>query len=380
SFATPSKKASGGCCGGAGPDGGCCKDNKVSTYPQESTVRFPSVLFKSYDPTQELIFPPRLMKKVPEPLHFQGRKAQWFRPTTLAQVLQIKAAYPSAKFVGGNTEIGVETKFKYMEYSPYVYLHDVAELQGVKITDEGITIGANVTAPVLTALLANIKYFAGNQIRNAASVAGNVATASPISDLNPVFVASNTEFSILSSDQSADAAARVVPATNFFVGYRKTALNPATDILTEIHVPFTRPGEYIRSFKQAKRKDDDIAIVTAAIRVQLGPDNTIVETGFGYGGMSAFTCQAKKTSEFLKGKRWGDKAVLDGALELLDEDLPMQYSTPGGMPEYRRTLAKSFFVRFWWDVIEQIKIEVEHDHGDIKLLTEEIHRDISLGA
>ncbi|KAF9215992.1 hypothetical protein BGZ59_011408 [Podila verticillata] len=382
SFAAPAKKA-GGCCGGGGADG----------------VRFPSVLFKAYDPTQELIFPPRLMKKTAEPLHFQGRKAQWFRPTSLAQVLQIKAAYPQAKFIGGNTEVGVETKFKYLEYSPYVYLHDVAELQGIKLTSEGITIGANVTvanfqkalkdalevvdpsqAHVLNALLANIKYFAGNQIRNAASVAGNIATASPISDLNPVFVASKSTFSILSSAQQVDSTARVVPATEFFVGYRKTALNPATDILTEIHVPLTRPGEYIRSFKQAKRKDDDIAIVTAAIRVQLAPDNTILETGFGYGGMSAFTCQAKKTSAFLAGKTWGQKDVLDRALELLDEDLPMELSTPGGMPEYRRTLAKSFFVRFWWDVIEQKKLSVAHEHGNIKLLTEEIHRDLSFGA
>ncbi|KAF9371362.1 hypothetical protein CPC16_003112, partial [Podila verticillata] len=401
SFAAPAKKA-GGCCGGGGADGGCCKDEKpekASTIPQESSVRFPSVLFKAYDPTQELIFPPRLMKKTAEPLHFQGRKAQWFRPTSLAQVLQIKAAYPQAKFIGGNTEVGVETKFKYLEYSPYVYLHDVAELQGIKLTSEGITIGANVTvanfqkalkdalevvdpsqAHVLNALLANIKYFAGNQIRNAASVAGNIATASPISDLNPVFVASKSTFSILSSAQQVDSTARVVPATEFFVGYRKTALNPATDILTEIHVPLTRPGEYIRSFKQAKRKDDDIAIVTAAIRVQLAPDNTILETGFGYGGMSAFTCQAKKTSAFLAGKTWGQKDVLDRALELLDEDLPMELSTPGGMPEYRRTLAKSFFVRFWWDVIEQKKLSVAHEHGNIKLLTEEIHRDLSFGA
>ncbi|KAF9930855.1 hypothetical protein BGZ67_005595 [Mortierella alpina] len=402
SFAAPSAKKAGGCCGGGGPNGGCCKDDKPelpSTIPQESSVRFPSVLFKQYDPSQELIFPPRLMKKTADSLHFQGRKAQWFRPTTLAQVLQIKAAYPQAKFIGGNTEVGVETKFKYMEYSPFVYLHDVAELQGVSITPEGITIGANVTvanfqkalkdaidtvseneAHVLRAFLANIKYFAGNQIRNAASVAGNIATASPISDLNPVFVASNSTFSILSSDQSVTSAARVVPATEFFVGYRKTALNPATDILTEIHIPLTRPREYIRSFKQAKRKDDDIAIVTAAIRVQLSADNTIVDTGFGYGGMSAFTCQAKKTSAFLKGKHWGDKEVLDGALELLDQDLPMEVSTPGGMPEYRRTLAKSFFVRFWWDVIEQQKLGVEHNHGNLKLMTEEIHRDLSFGT
>ncbi|KAF9115602.1 hypothetical protein BGX27_007181 [Mortierella sp. AM989] len=389
-----------GCCGGAGANGGCCKAfDKLFTVPQESSVRFPSVLFKTYEPTQELIFPPRLMKKVTEPLHFQGRKTAWFRPTALSQVLQIKAAYPHAKFIGGNTEVGIETKFKHMQYSPLVYLHDVEELKGVRITSEGMTIGANVSianfqkaleeaidsvseyqTPVLHAFLANIQYFAGHQIRNSASVAGNIATASPISDLNPVFIASNSTFSILSSEQSVSSAARVVPATEFFLGYRKTALNPETDILTEIYIPLTRPGEYIRAFKQAKRRDDDISIVTAAIRVQLTPDNKIVESSFGYGGMAPFTCQAKRTSEYLIGEKWGDKEVLDKTLETLDVDLPMQISTPGGMPEYRRTLAKSFFIRFWWDLVEQRSLSVQHDHGDIRMMTEEIHRHVSFGT
>ncbi|KAI8348586.1 molybdopterin binding aldehyde oxidase/xanthine dehydrogenase [Mortierella sp. GBAus27b] len=390
--------SSNGCCGNGGPNG-CCRAFDRPTVPKENSPNFPSVLFKKYDPTQELIFPPRLMKKTPQPLHFQGRKTQWFRPTTLEQVLRIKATFPTAKFVGGNTEVGIETKFKHFAYSPLVYLHDVAELRGISITSDGITIGANVTIAdfqkaleqaletvdihqgrVLRAFLANIKYFAGHQIRNSASVAGNVATASPISDLNPVFIASNAIFSILSSSQTADAPAREIPATEFFVGYRKTALDPESDILTRIHIPFTRPGESIRAFKQSKRRDDDIAIVAAAIRVRLSPESKIEEIVFGYGGMAAFTCQAKKTSEYLKDKTWGDKDVLEKALETLDEDLPMQISTPGGMAEYRRTLAKSFFVRFWWDVIQQQNMNVQHEHGDLRMMTEEIHRHVSFGS
>ncbi|KAG0207400.1 hypothetical protein BGX28_001339 [Mortierella sp. GBA30] len=394
------------CCGRAGPNGGCCRklafEKEIPVLSQESSSQLPSVSFKIYDPTQELIFPPRLMKKTAVPLHFQGRKTEWFRPTTLEHVLQIKSTYPQAKFVGGNTEVGIETKFKHMQYSPLVYLHDVAELQKIDIVPENgyITIGANVTisrfqkalqdamaivsesqAPILHAFLANIKYFAGHQIRNSASVAGNIATASPISDLNPVFIACNASFKILSTKQTADtSSARAVSATEFFRGYRRTALDPERDILTEIHIPLTRPHEYIRSFKQAKRRDDDIAIVTAAIRVLLSDDKRVKECSFAYGGMAAYTCQAKRASEYLQGKTWGDAEVLDKTLEMIDADLPMAISTPGGVPEYRRTLAKSFFVRFWWDVIKQQEITVEHDHGDIRMMTEEIHRHISSGS
>ncbi|KAF9439068.1 hypothetical protein BGZ76_000550 [Entomortierella beljakovae] len=395
SFASP--RASNGCCKGPDSAGGCCKAfDKTSTIPQESTPRFPSISFKTYDPTQELIFPPRLMKKIAQPLFFEGRKTKWFRPTTLSQVLQIKANHPNAKFVGGNTEIGIETKFKHMQYSPLVYLNDVEELQGFRITAEGLTVGANISitnfqkaldeavasvsehqTPVLRAFLANIKYFAGRQIRNSASVAGNIATASPISDLNPIFIASQSTFTILSS---VDSNARVVPATEFFMGYRKTALNPDTEVMTEIFIPFTREGEYIRAFKQSKRREDDISIVTAAIRVQLSPDNKVIDSTLGYGGMAAFTCQANRTSELLIGETWGDEIALEKILKSLDGDLPMKISTPGGMPEYRRTLAKSFFIRFWWDVIGQRELNVQHNHGDIRLLTEELHRHVSFGT
>ncbi|ORZ24999.1 molybdopterin binding aldehyde oxidase/xanthine dehydrogenase [Lobosporangium transversale] len=394
-----------GCCGKGGANGvdGCCKRFDVSsTVPQESSFQFPSVLFKTYDPTQELIFPPQLMKVGIKPLHFRGRKTQWFRPTTLSQARAIKAAFPHAKYVGGNTEVGIQKKFKHAAYSPLIYLHDITELQGIRFTSEEMIIGANVTianfqkaledgqkkvaehqVPVLHAFLANIKHFAGRQIRNAASVAGNIATASPVSALNPIFIASNSTFSILSSNQSADAstAARVVPATEFFQGCSKTALNPETDILTEIHIPLTRPDEYIRAFKQTKRRDDDTAIVSAAIRVRLSPeDHKVIESSFVYGNMTSFTCQAVKTSARLKDKRWGDESVLSMVLESLDEELPMQVSAPGGMPEYRRALAKSLFFRFWWDVVEKRGLSVQHDHGNLKLLTSEIHRHVSRGT
>lgn len=68
---------------------------------------------------------------------------------------------------------------------------------------------------VLQALEKQLRLFAGVQIRNVATVAGNIVTASPISDLNPLWVAAEAEFLL----QSASGK-RTVPAKDFFLGYR----------------------------------------------------------------------------------------------------------------------------------------------------------------
>ena len=59
-----------------------------------------------------------------------------------------------------------------------------------------------------------------------------------------------------------------VKAEDFFLGYRKVALQPH-EVLLRVSIPFNAKNEYVREFKQAHRRDDDIAIVNAGMRVQM---------------------------------------------------------------------------------------------------------------
>ncbi|KAF9581515.1 hypothetical protein BGW38_001442, partial [Lunasporangiospora selenospora] len=416
----------GGCCGGAGPDAVCCRMNEqTSTIPQESSVHFPLVDFKKHDPTQEIIFPPRLMKRIPQPLAFQSEKTQYYRPTDLQQVLQIKALYPKAKLIGGNTNVGLEVRFNNKYYSHLVDLSAIEELKTVQISDKGITIGANVTifnfqkaleealkgvsdeqAHVLKAFLTNCETLANRQVRNVASVGGNVVTAASVSNLNPVFVAARATFKIISVGSMSDfisnsnpvpaadkntfnsksseegvASSQEISAEEFFADPKMaTLLDQDRDVLTQIFIPLTRQGEYIRAFKHSKRHDDDMATITAAMRVQLSEDDRVMEASLVYGGMAKRICRLTLATKYLVGETWGDKDVLNKALDLLDKEMPLQHSSKGGMPEYRRTLAKSLFVRFWWYIIEQRKMNLQHDQGDLGLLTSELHRHVSRGT
>ena len=388
-------KANGGsgCCmeNGEANGGGCGKSNGVNGEDQ-SIKRFTPPGFIEYNPDTELIFPPALKKHEFRALAFGNKRKRWYRPVTLRQLLEIKSAYPSAKLIGGSTETQIEVKFKAMQYTASVFVGDIAELRQYKFEDDYLEIGGNVTLTDLedlakeavdhygerrgqpfAAILKQIKYFAGRQIRNVGTPAGNLATASPISDLNPVFMATNATLVAKSLDETIE-----IPMSEFFKAYRVTALTPDA-IIASIRIPvFNDKGEYLRAYKQAKRKDDDIAIVNSALRVKLDTNNIVESCSLVYGGMAPITISAKTAVAYLTGKKFDHPETLEGVMNALGQDFDLRFGVPGGMATYRKSLALGFFYKFYQEVLQELasaESEVEIDTDCIA----EIHRDISKG-
>jgi xanthine dehydrogenase/oxidase len=196
----------------------------------------------------------------------------------------------------------------------------------------------------MKALLDNIKYFAGKQIRNVSAIAGNICTASPISDLNPVFIALGAILKV----ESVQGGVREIQMADFFLAYRKTALLPS-EVLLAVRIPLTTPFQFASGFKQAKRRDDDIAIVNAGFFLSLKPsgdEDFIVErAAFAFGGMGPFAISTKKTDAFLKGKIWS-MSVVEQCYPLLLEDMPLSATSPGGQIEFRKSLGKVIIIDF----------------------------------
>ncbi|RAL65552.1 hypothetical protein DID88_005226 [Monilinia fructigena] len=141
--------------------------------------------------------------------------------------------------------------------------------------------------------------------------------------------------------QSRAQGKRDISISDFFVSYRTTKL-PDDAVVVNIRVPLSPPEarEIIKAYKQAKRKDDDIAIVTAAFRVRFDNDDIVSQVSL-----------------------------------ILAAELDLKYDVPGGMASYRRTLAISLFFRFWHEVVADIGFgKVDPD------LINEIHRGISSGT
>ena len=179
------------------------------------------------------------------PLVVRGEVSAWHRPVDLLGLLHVKREHPGARLIAGNSEVGVEMKFKGTKCPVLVGITHVPELQVVREVPGGVEVGAACTltrllsvcreacaarpvfqARTLKAIAGQLRWFAGKQIKNVASIGGNVATGSPISDLNPLWMACGASFALASADSDGEVTRREVPARDFFLGYRKVAMAP----------------------------------------------------------------------------------------------------------------------------------------------------------
>jgi xanthine dehydrogenase/oxidase len=354
----------------------------------------------------EPIFPPELRRLAatsadtspPTSYAIPGSLATWYRPSCLRDLLALKKQLgDEAKIVAGNSEVGIELKFKHAGYRHLVSVSGIAELKelALKPSDEAV-LGAGAALSDVEAFLAalycnaasspqplpahatrgaravcnQLRWFAGRQIRNVATLGGNVATASPISDLNPLWAALGARFVI----EGEGTGRREVPAREFFLGYRQTAMQPH-EVLVAVVMPLTREHEYACEFKQSPRRDDDIAIVNAGMRVRLAPppsadgaaggnDNsnedaswTVAEASIVYGGVAPRTLCAEGAERALVGQPW-TRATLERALAALrEEDVRVPPTAPGGRGEYRNSLSASFLFKFFARVSAELQRE-----------------------
>ncbi|KAG5867826.1 hypothetical protein JTB14_028231 [Gonioctena quinquepunctata] len=349
---------------------GSCSNDETK---QEDEVLFQPSHFIPYHPSQEPLFPPELRvsdKFDNEYLVIRGERVTWYRPTALNELLKLKHRFPEAKIVVGNTEIGVEMKFKQMVYPTVIQPVQIAELTQIQESTKGVKIGAAATLMDVESFLRQqiklqpeyktrifqsavnmLNWFAGKQIRSVGSLGSNIMTGSPISDMIPLLMAAKAELELLSE---RGGIRRVLLDNNFFTGYRKSIVRP-DEILFSILIPFTKEDQYFEAYKQARRREDDIAIVNEAVNVTFEPkSNVISDISFGFGGMSFKTVSAPKTQEKLRGLPW-NKGSLELAFASLLEDLPLDPGAPGGMIQYRRSLTLSLFFKAYLAISRQIQ-------------------------
>ncbi|CAF3600082.1 unnamed protein product [Rotaria sp. Silwood1] len=261
----------------------------------------------------------------------------------------------ASKLIFGNTRVQIETKFEHRKYSRLISVTHIKELQRLEQTADSLFLGAGVTftrlqskliewnneknndGGICQALLYQLKHFASTQIRNVASLGGNIVTASPISDVNPILQAAGA---ILELHRADSDTARHVPLSDFFLGHHHVAMID-DEVLVAVHIPLPQTSSkcFLRSYKQACRRDDSKGIVSAGLRVQLEQSNSaddqwrIVSTCFSFGGMASATIIAKNTQQELVGLSW-TRATMNKACELILKEMPLDELSPGGRPEY----------------------------------------------
>uniref|UniRef100_A0A4W6ETK1 Aldehyde oxidase 1 n=1 Tax=Lates calcarifer TaxID=8187 RepID=A0A4W6ETK1_LATCA len=373
------------CCQANGV-GNCCLNgaNNADEPEHEKPQLFDKDDFLPLDPTQELIFPPELILMAemanPQTLTFCGERMTWVSPTSLEELVQLKTSNPKAPLVMGNTNIGPDMRFKGVQHPLIISPTRVTELFEVTQTPQGVCLGAGCSlsevrslleklvpqlpeekTELFKALIQQLGNLGSQQIRNVASLGGNIMSAYPNSDLNPILAAGNSKV----------RGRREVPLNqDFFVSFGKTILKPE-EILVSVFIPFSRKGEFVRAFRQAPRKESSFATVTTGMRVFFSEGSRVVQDiSIYYGGMGPTTVSAAKTCAAIVARPWDDE-TLSRAYDILLDELALPPSAPGGKVEFRRSLTLSFLFKFNLEVLQKLREMMQ-----IKPLPREIQRSL----
>jgi xanthine dehydrogenase small subunit len=219
-------------------------------------------------------------------------------------------------------------------------LSRIDELKGISLGTDGLVIGARTTYTEmrrsalcrehLPALVEAAATIGALQIQNRGTLGGNIANASPAGDTLPILLAADARILV-----GGTRGEREIPATEFFTGYRETALAPDELIL---HVRFPLPnGRHVRFRKVGTRRAQAISKVVLALAWRdLGPPGWS-DVRVALGSVAPTPIRARRTEAVLEGTRPTPQVADHAAETLADELSPID--DVRSTAEYRRTVA-----------------------------------------
>jgi len=280
-------------------------------------------------------------------------------PTSLAELWHnIKTCKKdgNCKFLAGGTDLMVLANIQHIRYKHLIELANISELDFIKETASELVMGANVTFTQLQQdksvrkhfplLIKAVDQMASAQIRNSATLAGNIANASPVADGATTLLALQAEVIIASAKGE-----RRIPLREYYLGYKQTALKD-DEIIKEVVIPLPDSNKlYFGFIKSAKRKAVDISGVVSALVVE-HKNNKIIRAMLSFGGVAPYPALALKTMAFLKGKKIEESWFEQAAVVAIGEFKPI--SDIRGQQDYRSLLIKNHILKHLNDSNESL--------------------------
>jgi xanthine dehydrogenase small subunit len=267
---------------------------------------------------------------------------EYFVPKSLKELFQTLNALGNEKYriLAGATDLMVDANIKRQWHPAYVDISLIPELKILKDDPHIVTISAAITysdiiesgliekrIPILKTAMMKM---GSKQTRNAGTIVGNIANASPIADGATTLLGLGAEVDLMSMKES-----RRIPLEKFYKDYKVTDLKPG-EVIIGVIVPHQ---EGFCSFeKTAKRIAVDISTVNSLLNIRA--DKEIVKYArISFGGIAKYPILAIKTAEYLVGKKINEKVITDTAEIAVQEFAPI--SDVRGSSDYRKLLIRN---------------------------------------
>ncbi len=266
-------------------------------------------------------------------------------PRSADELAALRERLPDARLLAGGTDVGLWVTKQHRALGDVIYVGNVADLQEVAIAAGQIDIGAAVSLTDAFAPLEQhypelrevLRRFASPPIRNAGTLAGNVANGSPIGDAMPPLIALGASVVLRKG-----SARRELSLEDLYLAYQKTALQPG-EFVERVRVPRRPPALKLATYKISKRFDQDISAVCAAFALVLDGD-TIRAARVAFGGMAATPKRAAGCEAALAGQPWNE-ATCERAVAALERDFT-PLTDMRASAGYRATAAQNLLRKF----------------------------------
>jgi xanthine dehydrogenase small subunit len=277
--------------------------------------------------------------------------ATYIAPSTVPELTRALGQHPQATILAGGTDVGLWVTKKLQELPAIIYIGNVGELKRIERAQHYTQFGAAVSLTDAFAELTRefpdlhevARRFASPPICNAGTLCGNVANGSPIGDSMPALICLGTTVVL----QSAGGP-RVVALEDFYLDYMKKDLRNG-EFVAAVRVPRARLGFALRSYKIAKRFDQDISAVCAAFAVEIAAGR-VRAARVAFGGMAATPRRAEGCERALIGADWNAATIARASQALAKDFQPI--TDMRASQEYRLRVARNLLTRFHADVVQ----------------------------
>ena len=300
-----------------------------------------------------------LLKKIrPENIYINNKNKKYFAPRTVIELKKIIKTNPNLKFLSGGTDLALIVTKQKKDIENIIYLNSIDELNYIKENNKYIEIGA--TTPLRKFELFIKKYYpdfntilkryGSIQIRNIATIAGNIATASPIGDSLPLLLSLDASICIENFNSKT-----ILSLKDFFISYRKTKLKKG-QFISSIRIPIYKKNIF-KAYKISKRIDDDISSVCASFNVII-VNKRIKNIKIAYGGMAPIPKRAIHCEKILLNSDFSEEVILKAQISLETDFQPI--NDMRASKNYRMEIAKNLLLKCFTEIKNNKSIRLNY--------------------
>ncbi|NNE81534.1 MAG: 2Fe-2S iron-sulfur cluster binding domain-containing protein [Silicimonas sp.] len=275
-------------------------------------------------------------------------------PESADELAEWYAAHPDATLVSGATDVGLWVTKGLRDLGEVAFLNRCRDLQQIEDTGDTLRIGAGVTMATLLPVLRDhhpsyaemVRRYGSEQVRQAATIGGNIANGSPIGDNPPALIALGAELHL-----RQDNNRRQIPIEDFFLDYGKQDRQPGEFVEA---VTLAKSAPNLRCYKLSKRFDQDISAVLGCFDIGVA-DGVVASARIAFGGMAGVPTLAHSVIEGLLGEAWSFETIEAVLPRFSDDFTPM--SDMRASADYRLKSAQNMLVRYWHEMAgEQVNV------------------------